>query len=145
LWSGKLYSCHHHIRDWGIWATKILLPNSNYTILWILSGKWLLLACISMLEEKLVFLLEEGIQEGGFSNLQKRRVEITFSPHPYDLKDLMLMRKLTIRYPLQEKFDGYMCKIFNDSSSDGTMRRGFFFYDWKVEWGRKWQKRIRIN
>jgi hypothetical protein len=82
-----------------------------------------------MLEEKLVFLLEEGIQEGGFSNLQKRRVEITFSPHPYDLKDLMLMRKLTIRYPLQEKFDGYMCKIFNDSSSDGTMRRGFFFYD----------------
>jgi hypothetical protein len=53
---------------------------------------------VSMLEEKLIFLLEKGIQEEGFSNLQKRRM--SYGDHifssPYNMKDLMLMRKLTI-------------------------------------------------
>jgi hypothetical protein len=55
---------------------------------------------VSMLKEKHVFLVEEGIQQEGFNNLWKKEclVEIMLSPHPYVLRDLMLMRKLTIRW-----------------------------------------------
>jgi hypothetical protein len=87
---------------------------------------WLVFPCW---RRNLYFYWKKAFKKGVLAICKKKEcfVEITFSPHPYDLKDLMLMRKLTIRYPLQEKSNGYMCKIFNDFSSDGTMRRGFFF------------------
>jgi hypothetical protein len=53
----------------------------------------------SMLEKKIIFLLEEGIQNEVLAICGKEEciVEIMFSSHPYDLRDLMLMRKLIIR------------------------------------------------
>jgi hypothetical protein len=46
---------------------------------------------VYLLEETLVFILEERIQPENFSNFQKKDylVEIKLSLHPYVLKDLM--------------------------------------------------------
>jgi hypothetical protein len=56
---------------------------------------------------------------------QKNLVKIRFSPHPYILKDLTLMRKLTIHGTLEDESDGYRCNSSNDATSDGTLRRTF--------------------
>jgi len=78
---------------------KTLLPNSNCTILRYFGGNDCFWHArdVFMLKEELVFLSEKGIQEEGFSSFQKiSLIEITFFPHPYNLRDLMLMKKSTI-------------------------------------------------
>jgi hypothetical protein len=48
--------------------------------------------------ENLYFYRKKTINRGVLAICEKEEclVEVTFSPHHYDVKDLMLMRKLTI-------------------------------------------------
>jgi hypothetical protein len=83
-----------------------------------------------MVEEKLVFLSEEGIQEEGFSNLRKIRMfykDHTFSSSlRFEGFDVDEEINNTMNGIPQDEFDGYMCNIFDDSNSDGTMRKCSF-------------------
>ncbi len=82
---------------------------------------------ISMLEEEVIFLLEEGIQEEGFSNLQNNivfnRNFVFFSSSQFEGFDV---DEETMNGTPQDESNGYKCNIFNDSNDDGTMRRSFF-------------------
>jgi len=83
-----------------------------------------------MVEEKLVFLLEEGIQEEGFNNL--RKIRMFYKDHTlssslrFEGFDIDEEINNTMNGIPQDEFDGYMCNIFDDYNSDGTMRKCSF-------------------
>jgi hypothetical protein len=85
---------------------------------------------VSMLEEELVFLLEEGIQEEGFNNLWKGRMSCRYHTFSSSLQfkglDIDEEIKNIMNVIPQDESDGYKCNIFYDSNNDGTMRRGSF-------------------
>lgn len=82
-----------------------------------------------MLEEKLVFVSKEGIQEEGSNNLWKRKVSCrnhalssTLRSKGFDVdEEINIMMDGTT----QHEFNGYMCNIFYDATSDGTLKRTF--------------------
>jgi len=80
-----------------------------------------------MLKEELVFLLEKGIQDEGFSSLQKRKsyrnhiLSSSLQSKGFDVdKEINNMMN---GIP-QDELDEYHCNISDDSNSDGIMRRG---------------------
>jgi hypothetical protein len=82
-----------------------------------------------MLKEEFVFLLEEGIQEEGFSNLRKRKVSsknhALFSCLPFKGFDVDEEINNTMDGTPQDESNGYMCNISNDANNDGTLKRFF--------------------
>ncbi len=84
---------------------------------------------VSMLEEELVFLLEKGIQEEGFSNLWKRGIMFcrdrifssSLQSKGFDIDEEI---KNTMNGTPQDESNGYKCNISFDSNNDGTMTRG---------------------
>jgi hypothetical protein len=83
-----------------------------------------------MLEKKNIFLLEEGIQNEGFSNLWKRRVYYRDHVLSSSLRSKGFDVNEEINYTkdgtLEDEFDGYMCNISKDANSDGTLRRASY-------------------
>jgi len=103
-----------------------------------------------MLEEELVFLLENGIQEEGFSNLGKRRMSCgdhtffsSLQSKGFDIDEKI---ENTMNGTPQDEFDRYKCNISDDSNNDGTMTRGFF-NSMNEGWNKegKWSRRVRMN
>jgi hypothetical protein len=84
---------------------------------------------VSMLEEEHVFLAKEGIQQKGFSNLWKKRMsckdQALSSSLRYEGLDVNEEINNTMDNTPKNKFDGYMCKVFNDATNDSTLRRTF--------------------
>jgi hypothetical protein len=85
---------------------------------------------VSILEKELVFLLEEDIQQEGFSNLWKNKMSckdqaLSSSLHfeGFDVNEEI--NNMMDGTP-EDKFDGYRCKISDDAISDGTLRRASF-------------------
>ncbi len=83
-----------------------------------------------MLEKEHVFLAKEGIQQEGFSNLWTKRIfyrDQALSPSLHS-KGFDVNEEInnTMDSILEDKFDGYRCKFFDDATNDGTLKRTFF-------------------
>ncbi len=83
-----------------------------------------------MVEEEFVFLLEEGIQEKGFSNLRKRRLSYRDHIFPSSLWfegfDVDEEINNTMNSIPRDEFDGYKCNIFYDLVDDGNVKKCSF-------------------
>jgi hypothetical protein len=85
---------------------------------------------VSMLEEEVIFLLQEGIQKEGFNNLWKSKMSggdhILSSPKQYEGFDVDEEINNMMNGIPQDESNGYRCDIFDDSSSDGIVKKGSY-------------------